>query len=71
MLCSIDVGQSIGPIFEDGQSDCLIIEDGKDRLSRHSSNYHSNLRNTPEERRSHLHTCGKVKVLKFLLVLQY
>jgi hypothetical protein len=62
---------TIGSIFEDVQSDCLIIENGNDSLYGHSSNYHSNLRNPPEERRSHLHSGGKVKVLKVLLVLQY
>jgi len=47
-----DVGQCIRPIVV-GQA---VQEDGTDRLSGKAvSNYQSNLRNIPEERRSHLH----------------
>jgi hypothetical protein len=47
-----DMGQYIRPIVE-GQA---VQGDGTDSLSGKSvSNYQSNLRNIPEERRSHLH----------------
>jgi hypothetical protein len=43
--------------------DLLILEDGTDRFSETSiQNYHSRLRNTPEERGSHLHRDGSLKV---------
>jgi len=35
--------------------DCVIFEDGADRLSRNVGNYQSGLRNILEERRSELY----------------
>jgi hypothetical protein len=43
---------------------CLTLEDGTDNLSRNvGKNYHSALRNIPEERRSHLRRGGGLKSL--------
>jgi hypothetical protein len=41
--------------------DCLTAEYGTARLSRNVGNYHSTLRNIPEERRSNLHRGGSLK----------
>jgi hypothetical protein len=42
--------------------DCLIIEDGSDRVSRNvGKNYQSTLCNIPEERRFQIHCGGSLK----------
>ena len=45
------------------QQSCLTIEDGIDRLSQKSvTKYQCALRNIPEERKSHLHCSGSLKL---------
>jgi len=50
------LGQPIGHIFKDQ------AKDRTERLSRNISNYQSILRNDPEERRSHFHCGGSLKI---------
>jgi hypothetical protein len=47
-----------------GQSlkeDSLILEDENDSLSRNDDDYQYTLRNSPEDRKSHMHRGGSLK----------
>jgi hypothetical protein len=69
-------GQTVGPIFmsqavHEDSLDCLVLEDGPDRLSRNvGTRYQPTSPNIPEERRPELHCGGSLKSRKAGSVLE-